>query len=64
LVDRPFAGIVRGQRKHQIAAIAVEQAPEVPNASVDVLERIERVPDAKKGCSLGHELHQPLRAFA
>ena len=63
-VHRPVAGIVRGQREHQFAALAVEQTSEVPDASVDVLEWIERVPDAKKGRGLGHELHQAPRAFA
>ena len=56
--DPARAGVVGGQAESHVAVVAVEQGAQVPGATGDIFERIERVGHPEFPGSGRHELHQ------
>jgi hypothetical protein len=58
-----LAGIIGSQDLGEISAEAAKQVSEVPNASGEILLRIEGVGNAVAGGCLRHKLHKPHGPF-
>src|SRR2546422_8113529 len=61
---RPLAGVVGRYREAQIVPEALDEGAQVADARVDVLARVEGVPDAEHRGRLRHQLHEPPRALS
>src|SRR5437773_321975 len=57
------ARVVRREREGEVAVVAVDEVPQVPGATLDVLARVEDVADPEQPRRLRHELHQAARAL-
>src|SRR5207302_10940655 len=55
--------VVRGEREWEVAAVAVHQVSQMPDAAFDVLAHVEDIAAAELRRSRRHELHQPARAL-
>ena len=63
LVHRPWAGVVRGERKFFVVGIAVQQLPQIRDPGANILARAEGVRHAELPDRRRHQLHQPHRAL-
>src|SRR5438132_1483865 len=61
---RPLAGVVGRYPEAQIVPEALDEGAQVADARVDVLARVEGVPDAEHRGRLRHQLHEPPRALS
>src|SRR4029077_18415971 len=64
LVDPHGSRIVGGHGEREIAVVAIEQATEVLDASLDVVLRREDVLHPDLRCGIRHQLHEPLRSLS